>query len=59
MYVSLNRLFKYDIFCSSVLHDNKSYEEILSQQVNWNDVDDKIEKMKESSINFLKSSLND
>lgn len=44
---------------SCVLHDNKSYEEILSQQVNWNDVDDKIEKMKESSINFLKSSLND
>lgn len=44
---------------SYVLHDGKSYKNILSQQINWKAVDDKIRKMKEYSIKFLTDSLND
>ena len=44
---------------SCVWQEDQSYENMLSLQINWKTVDDKLRKMKEYSINFLKKSLND
>ena len=43
---------------SCVWHNGRSYEDILSKQIDWDAVDGKVREMKESSVKFLRDSLN-